>query len=94
MLLRSFWLHPPSGPREGCDAFHDFDAASSRKALPVEVADHGRSLGAAGPVAAGPVLAGRECPAIGLRAGEDVVVVRRGGAVRHHRPTLGQRRAG
>ena len=30
MLLRSFWLQPPSGPREGCDEFHDFDASSSR----------------------------------------------------------------
>ena len=25
MLLRSFWLQPPSDPREGCDAFQDFD---------------------------------------------------------------------
>src|SRR4029077_12976146 len=24
-----FWLHPPSGPREGCEEFHDFDASSS-----------------------------------------------------------------
>ena len=33
MLLRSFWLQPPSGPREGCAEFHDFDAASSRSPL-------------------------------------------------------------
>src|SRR5262249_61074467 len=33
VLLRSFWLQPPSGPREGCDEFHDLDAASSRKPL-------------------------------------------------------------
>src|ERR1700694_3988024 len=23
VLIRSFWLQPPSGPREGCDAFQD-----------------------------------------------------------------------
>src|SRR5262249_61180103 len=33
VLLRLFWLQPPSGPREGCDEFHDLDAASSRKPL-------------------------------------------------------------
>ena len=30
MLLRSFWLQPPSGPREGCEEFQDFEASSSR----------------------------------------------------------------
>src|SRR6185369_10556484 len=30
---RSLWLQPPSGPREGCDEFHERDAASSRKPL-------------------------------------------------------------
>src|SRR5262249_52551921 len=28
-----FWLHPPSGPREGCDEFQDRDATSSRNPL-------------------------------------------------------------
>src|SRR5260370_21374743 len=31
VLRRSAWLQPPSGPREGCEEFHDFDASSSRK---------------------------------------------------------------
>jgi cold shock CspA family protein len=31
VLLRSFWLQPPSGPREECDEFHDFEASSSRR---------------------------------------------------------------
>jgi len=31
VLRRSAWLQPPSDPREGCEAFHDFDSASSRK---------------------------------------------------------------
>src|SRR5712692_8403329 len=30
---RSAGLQPPPGPREGCEEFHDFDAASSRKPL-------------------------------------------------------------
>src|SRR5260370_11442894 len=30
-MRSSAWLQPPSGPREGCEEFHDFDASSSRK---------------------------------------------------------------
>jgi len=30
VLLRSFCEQPPSGPREPCDEFQDFDASSSR----------------------------------------------------------------
>src|SRR5690349_10292232 len=41
----------------------------------VMVADHGCALAAAGPVAAGPILAGREGGAVRLRAGQDVVHV-------------------
>src|SRR5438093_1131239 len=41
------------------------------------VAKEGRTLAAARPVAASRVLARRESPAVGLRAGEDVVHVRR-----------------
>jgi hypothetical protein len=41
------------------------------------VPDHGSPLGAARPIAAGPVVAGWECPAVGLRAGQDVVPVGR-----------------
>src|SRR6185312_9522067 len=33
VLLRSFCEQPPSGPREGCDEFQDFDASSSRRPL-------------------------------------------------------------
>ena len=41
----------------------------------VVVTDHGRAFAALGPVAAGHVLAGGERGAVGLRAGEDVVLV-------------------
>src|SRR5260370_24855001 len=30
-MRSSAWLPPPSGPREGCEDSHDFDASSSRK---------------------------------------------------------------
>src|SRR6185437_15720713 len=33
VLLRSAWEQPPSGPREGCELFQDFDASSSRNPL-------------------------------------------------------------
>src|SRR6185312_13544898 len=33
VLLRSFCEQPPSGPREGCDEFQDFDASSSRSPM-------------------------------------------------------------
>src|ERR1700738_4173066 len=31
VLRRSAWLQPPSGPREECEEFHDFDTSSSRR---------------------------------------------------------------
>src|SRR4029434_8893448 len=31
VLFRSFWLQPPSGPRDGCDEFQDLEASSSRR---------------------------------------------------------------
>src|SRR5436190_19747706 len=37
---------------------------------------HGRALGAAGPVAAGAILAGRKCAALLGRAGQHVVAIR------------------
>src|SRR5258707_2498728 len=33
VLLRSFCEQPPSGPREGCDEFQDFEASSSRSPM-------------------------------------------------------------
>src|SRR4051795_8319600 len=33
VLLRSFCEQPPSGPREGCDEFQDFEASSSRRPM-------------------------------------------------------------
>ena len=33
VLIRSARLQPPSGPREGCDEFHDRAGASSRNPL-------------------------------------------------------------
>src|SRR5439155_13168254 len=44
---------------------------------PVVVADHRDSVAALGPVAAGHILAAGERGAVGLRPGEDVVLVRR-----------------
>ena len=33
VLLRSACEQPPSGPREGCEVFQDFEASSSRKPI-------------------------------------------------------------
>src|SRR3954470_1991411 len=33
VLLRSACEQPPSGPREGCELFHDFEASSSRSPM-------------------------------------------------------------
>src|SRR5262245_44675080 len=54
------------------------------QALPVVMTDHGRAGGALGPVAAGAVVAGRERAAVRLRAGQDVVPVRRVAAAVDH----------
>src|SRR3954447_12723222 len=43
----------------------------------IGMTEHGRALCGAGPVAAGAVLAGPECGAVGLRAGQHIVAVRR-----------------
>jgi len=43
----------------------------------VDVAKHGRALGAARPVATGAILTGRKRPTFGRRAGQDVMPVRR-----------------
>src|SRR5262245_66685789 len=59
--------------------------------LAIDVADHRRALGAAGPIAAGPVLAGRESFAVRLRAGQDVVIVRRVADAGDHGAALGLR---
>src|SRR5438132_2907823 len=47
------------------------------QAFAVDVAEHRGALGAAGPVAAGAILAGTERGAVHLRAGERVVLVGR-----------------
>src|SRR4029453_15774551 len=60
--------------------------------LAIDMADHRRALGAAGPIAACPVLAGRESFAVRLRAGQDVVVVRRVADAGNDGAALGQRR--
>src|SRR5690606_31954189 len=44
--------------------------------LAIVMADHGGAVAAAGPVAAGAILPGRERGAVRLRAGQDVVPVR------------------
>ena len=55
------------------------------------MADHRHARGTARPITAGPVLTGREGPAIRLRAGQRVVIVRRITPSRDHGATLGQR---
>src|SRR5262245_52410118 len=59
--------------------------------LAFAVADHGRALGAARPVAAGSVLAGRERASIHLRAGQYVVGVGRVANTGNHGAALGER---
>src|SRR5262249_9356452 len=60
------------------------------QALAITVAEHGRALRAAGPVAAGAVLAGRGRLAVGLRAGQHIVVVGGVADAGHHVAALGQ----
>ena len=69
------WLQPPSGPREGCDEFHDLDGAFAQ-ALAIAMADHRGTLRAAGPVAAGPVRPRGKGPAVCLGASQNVMSVR------------------
>src|SRR5580693_1248986 len=47
------------------------------QALAVDVAEHGSAFGAAGPIAARAILAGRECRAVRLRAAQGVMPVGR-----------------
>ena len=88
---RSAWLQPPSGPREGCDEFQDFEGSSSRRPW--------RSWW---PTIAAPAPLFVQLPqvrsspagerrAVRLRAGEDVVPVRRVAAAVDHLALLGQR---
>src|SRR5262244_2316823 len=56
------------------------------------MADHGRALGAARPVATGAILAGRKSPAFRRRAGQDVVTVRCKAHARNDLAPLSQRR--
>src|SRR5262249_43266342 len=62
------------------------------QALAVVMTNHGRTLTALGPVAAGSILAGRERGAIRLGAGQDVVHVRGVAAAVDRLALLGQRR--
>src|SRR6478752_6486214 len=55
------------------------------------MAKHCRPLGTARPVVARAVLAGWKRPAVGLRAGQDIVAVGRVAGARDHRAALGER---
>src|SRR5690349_7641689 len=55
------------------------------------MAHHGRALGAAGPVTAGAILAGRECAALHGRAGQHVMAVRRETDARNELAALADR---
>ena len=59
--------------------------------LAVDVTQHGGALRAARPVVAGPIFAGREGAAIGLRPGERVVTIGGVAAVRDHGAPFRQR---
>src|SRR3954468_23498227 len=61
------------------------------QALAVDVAEHGRALGAARPVAAGAVFASRECAAFRGGAGQRIVPVRREADARDDEAPLGHR---
>src|SRR5215471_3368536 len=79
------------GPARGMRRVPRFRRRIVAQTLAVAVADHRGALGAARPVAAGSVLAGRKRPPVHLRAGQDVVGV---GGVAHtgnHGAPLGQR---
>src|SRR5262249_60604660 len=62
------------------------------QALPVVMAEHRRPLAALGPVAAGPILAGRERGAVRLGARQDVVHVGRVAPPVDRVALLGERR--
>ena len=91
MLLKSFWLQPPSGPRERCEEFQDFFSVVVAQPLAVDMADYRRTFRAARPIAARSIFIRRESAAIRLRAGQCVVIIRRITASCDHRATLGQR---
>ena len=77
MLRRSACEQPPSGPRDGCDEFHDLRRVIVTQALSIVVAEHDRPLRAARVVLAGHVLVGGKGFAVRGRAGENVMAVRR-----------------
>src|SRR3954463_3779735 len=61
------------------------------QSLAIVMTDHRRARGAARPIAAGPVLIGRERPAIGLRTGQYVMIIRRIASAGDYSAALGQR---
>ena len=83
-------------PARGMRRVPGFHRRRVVEAEPVGMADHGRPLRRARPVLAGAVLAGGKRGAVGLRAGEDIVAVRRVAAavddlaLLAHRRLLGQ----
>ena len=75
VLFRSACEQPPSGPREECEEFQDFEASSSRRPDAVGMTDHRRALRRARPVLAGAILAGRKRRPVRLRSRQHVVTV-------------------
>src|SRR5262249_31016780 len=65
------------GPARGVRRIPRFGRGVVARTPAVDVADHGRALGAARPVAAGSILAGRKRAPVRLRAGQNVVVIGR-----------------
>src|SRR5262249_23658712 len=79
------------GPARGMRRIPRLGRGIVAQTLAVDVADHGRALGAAWPVGAGSVLAGWKRPPVHLRAGKNVVRIGRVADARNHGPSLGQR---
>src|SRR5262249_22764179 len=65
------------GPTRGMRRIPRLGRCIVAQTLAVAVADHGGALGAARPVAAGSVLAGRKSPPVHLRPGKNVVRIGR-----------------
>src|SRR5262249_23631594 len=79
-------------PARGMRAVPRLRSGIVAQTLAIDVTDHRGTLGAAGPVPTGAILAGGESLAVRLRAGQHVVIVRRIADAGDHGAALGQRR--
>ena len=85
------WLHPPSGPREGCDEFHDRDAAY-RAGLCGDMATMAAPWVLLVQLRQVRSSAGGNARPSGVGAGQHVVTVRREANARNQLAALAQQR--